>query len=224
MGQFLVVHPAAGGHRVAFFFLRHVGDQALGGQDHGRNGGGILEGTAHDLERVNDAGLDHIHVFASDDVVADVLVLLFLGHAADILDDDRAILPGIGHQFAHWGFQRLADDGDADGFVFAGHLDFVQRGDGVDEDDLAAWDDTFLDGGTRGGEGILDAMLLLFQLGLGRRADADDGNAAGEFGQALLELLFVVVAGTLVDLDADLLDAALDLGFVALAADDCGLG
>jgi hypothetical protein len=55
---------------------------------------------------------------------------------------------------------------------------------------------------------VLDAGLLLLHLDLGGGADLDDGHAAGELGQALLELLAVVVAGGVLDLDADLLDAA----------------
>src|SRR5579859_6624867 len=67
---------------------------------------------------------------------------------------------------------------------------------------------------------ILDAGLLLLQLDLGRRANLDDGYAATELGQALLQLLFVVVAGGLVDLNLDLRDAALDVVRLAAALDD----
>jgi hypothetical protein len=40
---------------------------------------------------------------------------------------------------------------------------------------------------------VLDAGLLLLHLGLGGRADLDDRDAADELGEALLELLAVVV-------------------------------
>ena len=66
-------------------------------------------------------------------------------------------------------------------------------------------------------------MFLFLQFGLGGSANTDDGDAAGEFGQAFLEFFLVVIAGGLVDLDADLLDAAFDLGGIALAADDGGV-
>jgi hypothetical protein len=57
--------------------------------------------------------------------------------------------------------------------------------------------------------------LLLLHLDLGRGADLDDGHAADQLGQALLQLLAVVVGGGLLDLGADLLDPALDvLGFL----------
>ena len=77
--------------------------------------------------------------------------------------------------------------------------------------DAAAGDDAFLDRRARRVQRVLDAGLLLLQLDLGGRADLDDGHAAGQLGQALLELLAVVVAGGLVDLDLDLADAALDV-------------
>ena len=70
---------------------------------------------------------------------------------------------------------------------------------------------------------VFDARLLFLHLGLGRGADVDDGNAAGELGQALLELLAVVIGGGLLDLTADLVDAALDVGFLAAAFDDGGV-
>ena len=43
-------------------------------------------------------------------------------------------------------------------------------------------------------ERVLDAVLLLLQLDLGGRADLDDGDAAGQLGQPLLQLLAVEVA------------------------------
>ena len=72
----------------------------------------------------------------------------------------------------------------------------------VEQRDAAAGDDAFLDGRAGRGEGVLEAVLLLFQLGLGRRADLDDGHAAGELGQPLLQLLAVVVGVGVLDLRA----------------------
>jgi hypothetical protein len=40
---------------------------------------------------------------------------------------------------------------------------------------------------------VLDAVLLLLHLGLGRSSDLDHRNAAGELREALLELLLVEV-------------------------------
>src|SRR5207249_11058793 len=50
-----------------------------------------------------------------------------------------------------------------------------------------------------------------------------DGDTARELGQALLELLAVVVRGGLLDLGTDLGDAALKVGLLAAAVDDRGV-
>ena len=70
---------------------------------------------------------------------------------------------------------------------------------------------------------VLDAVLLLLELDLGGGADLEDGDAAGQLGQALLELLAVVVGVGVLDLVLDLLDAALDVVVGAGALDDGGL-
>ena len=57
---------------------------------------------------------------------------------------------------------------------------------------------------------LLDAELLLLHLYLGGGTHADDRHAAGHLGQALLELLAVVVGGGSLDLALDLVDAGLD--------------
>jgi hypothetical protein len=53
-------------------------------------------------------------------------------------------------------------------------------------------------------------VLLLLHLRLGGRADLHDGDAAGELGEALLELLAIEVGVGVLDLGLDLVDAALD--------------
>src|SRR5699024_11656579 len=57
----------------------------------------------------------------------------------------------------------------------------------------------------------------------GRGAGLDDGHAAGQLREALLELLAVVVRVGVLDLGADLRDAAGDAVGVAGALDDGGL-
>ena len=66
-------------------------------------------------------------------------------------------------------------------------------------------------------------MLNLLELGLGSSADLDDGNATGELGQALLELLAVEVRGGVLHLTLDLSDAGVDGLLGASAADDDGV-
>ena len=93
----------------------------------------------------------------------------------------------------------------------------------MDERGATAGDDALLDRGARRGDGVLDAVLLLLQLHLGGGADLDHAHAAGQLGEALLELLAVPVGVGVLDLGLDLVDAALDLGGVAAAVDDRGV-
>ena len=93
----------------------------------------------------------------------------------------------------------------------------------AEQRDAAAGNDAFFDRRAGGVQGVFDAGLLFLHLGFGRGADIDDGDAAGELGEALLELLAVVVGGGFFDLAADLVHAALDVGALAVAFDDGGV-
>ena len=91
----------------------------------------------------------------------------------------------------------------------------VQGGLGAKQGHASAGYYAFLDGGASGGQGVLGAALALVQFRLGSRADPDDGDAAGQVGQALLQLLAVVVRGGVLNLDPQLRHAAGDVVFVA---------
>ena len=98
--------------------------------------------------------------------------------------------------------------------------------DGVDrleQRDAAARHDALLEGRAGGLQRVLDAVLLLLHLRLGGRADLHDGDAAGQLGEALLELLAVEVGVGVLDLGLDLVDAALDGLRVTGAVDDRGV-
>src|SRR5207244_4946881 len=104
--------------------------------------------------------------------------------------------------------------------VSARGLEAVERVRRAEQRDAASRHGPFLDRRPRGVEGVLDPRLLLLHLGLGSRPHLDDGDAAPELREPLLELLPVVVRGRLLDLRPDLLDAALDLLGAAGAIDD----
>src|SRR5690606_32654686 len=161
-------------------------------------------GGAGDLGGIDDAGLDEVLVGAGGDVVA----VGALG-GEDLLDDDGAFDTGVEAELLEGSLDGAADD------LGAGLLVTLGGGDGgvdglgwAQEGDTTAGDDAFGDGGAGGVEGVLDALLLLLHLGLGGGADVDDGHAAGELGETLLELLLVVVGGGFLDLTTDLLHAA----------------
>ena len=140
-------------------------------------------------------------------------------------DDDRAVHAGVLGDLAQGLLEGALDDLEADLLVVARTwTGRPSRAPGrLDEGDAAAGDDAFLDGGAGCREGVLDAVLLLLHLDLGGRADVDHGHAAGELGQALLELLLVVVGGGVLDLGLDLRDAVLDVLLLAGALDDGGV-
>src|SRR6476659_8583203 len=69
-------------------------------------------------------------------------------------------------------------------------------------------------------ECVVNAILALLDLDLGGSADLDHGNAAGELGETLLELLTVVIAGGVFDLLTDRFGASLDrVGFAGTIDD-----
>src|SRR5204862_7171481 len=130
---------------------------------------------------------------------------------------------GIIGYLADWSFQRLQHDVDTGKHVGIVVVDAADSLLGPQQCYPAAWHDAFLHGGTGRVEGVLDPILLLLDLDLGRAADANDRDATGELGQTLLQLLAVVVRGGLLDLRLDLADAGFNVFLLAAAVDDRGV-
>src|SRR4051794_12145697 len=215
-----LVHPAPARRpgRFGLVFLDFADDR-VGRQEEAGDARGVLQGGAFDLGRDDDAHLDQVAVLVGQGVVAVVDVLVGL----DLLGDDGAVDAGVFGDLLDGGFDGAADDVDADALVvvLGAFLGLVERaGGGADDADAAAGEDAFLDGRAAGVECVLDAGLLLLHRDLGGRADLDLGDPAGQLREALLELLAVVVAGRVLDLVLELLDAALDRLLVAGALDD----
>ena len=79
-------------------------------------------------------------------------------------------------------------------------LQLADGGLGAQERHAAAQNDPFFDGRLSRMHRVVDTILLFLDLDFGRAADADHRDSAGELRQTLLELLFVVVGGRLLDL------------------------
>jgi hypothetical protein len=142
---------------------------------------------------------------------------------AHLLRHDAAFEAGVDGDLLQRRLGRDLDDVGTGGLV-ALQGELVEGGLGrLQQRDATTGDDALFDGGLRVADGVLDAVLALLELDLGGRARLDDGDAAGELGEALLELLAVVVGVRLLDLGADLGDPAGDLVGVAGALDDGGL-
>src|ERR1700744_3296912 len=84
-------------------------------------------------------------------------------------------------------------------------------------------DDALLDGCLRVADRVLDAVLALLELHLGGGSGLDHRNTAGQLGQALLQLLAVVVGVAVLDLGANLSNPAGDGVGGTGALDDRGL-
>src|SRR3954468_6182970 len=199
------VGHAAAAHAAAAILLRDLGHDGLGGEDVLGDGGRVLQRGARDHGGVDDARGHEVDVLAGGRVEADA----GLG-ATHLVDHDRALEAGVLGDLAERLLERAQDDAHAGLLIVdAGGVDVDGRG-GFEQGDAAAGHDALLERRAGRLEGVLDAMLLLLHLRLGGRADLHDGDAAGELGEALLELLAIEVGVGVLDLDLDLVDAALD--------------
>src|SRR5208282_3582413 len=135
-------------------------------------------------------------------------------------DDDRAVRAGVFGDLPGRIQQRLLDDVDADLLVAVRRLQVLEGARGIEQGRTAAGDDTLLDRGARRVHRVVDPVLLLLYLDLGRAADPDHRDPAGELGKPLLQLLAVIIRGRLLDLLTDLRAAALDVVLLAGPVDD----
>src|SRR5215217_6898953 len=200
-------HAAAARHRRSALLLGSLRDHGLRRDEQASDGRGVLERGADDLRWIDDSRLQHVHVLLGLRVEAEGLRLVVV----DPADHDRALDARVFGDLPDRSFKRLQDDVDASLDVIVLTLKRLSRCFGPEQRNAAAWNDTFLDCRTGGVKSVLDAVLLLLDLDLGRTADADDRHATRKLRQALLELLTVVVRSGLLDLRLDLGDAALDV-------------
>ena len=206
----------AGGHW-GFGFL-DVAEDALGGEEHAGDRGGVLQGHTGHLGGVDDAALEQVLVFLGAGIVA--VVTLAVLH---LVDDDAAFQAGVLDNHAEGLLDGATDDLDAELLVLVLGLHGLELLGGADKSGAATGDDTLFDSCAGGVQGIVEAVFLLLHLHLGGCADVDDCHAAGQLGQTLLQFLAVVVTGGLLNLGFDLTHAGLDGVAVALAADDGGV-
>src|SRR6187402_106515 len=221
----LEVHAAHAAHAttattmaVAVVLLRQFRHGRFGRDDRAGDRRGKLQCRAGDLGRVQDAEGDHVAELTRGGVVT---VVTFTG--LDLIDDDRSLFASVGDDGAERRFERATGDRDAEVLVRVLALQAFERLQCADQGNAAARDHAFFDGCARGVQGVFDAGLLFLHLDFRRGADLDDGNTAGKLGNALLQLLAVVVRRGLFDLRLDLLDARLDAFGIAGTVDDRGV-
>src|SRR5213592_4831868 len=148
-----------------------LSDDRLGHEDVLRDRSGVLQRRARDHRRVDDARLNQVFDLVRVDVQA-----LALGGSTHLVHDDRALEPCVVGELAERLLERADDDLRARALiriVEAVQLDRLGR---VQERDTAARDDALLERGPSCLQRVLDTVLLLLHLGLGRSADLDDGH------------------------------------------------
>jgi len=162
--------------------------------------------------------LDQVAVLAGRGVVA--VVALAVEHG---VDHHAGFVAGVGDDGAQGLFDSAQDQLDAGVLVSRVALQASDGLLGAQQRNATARNHAFFHRGTRGVQGVFDASLLFLHFDFGGSTDANHGNAAGQLGHALLQLLAVVVRGGFLDLGADLLDARFDRLAVAGAVDDRGV-
>ena len=123
----------------------------------------------------------------------------------DLFDHHVALEPGVGGDQVDRRDEGLLDDGSAGllvAFEFGDEL--VEGLDGVDQGHSSPGHDAFFHGGPGGVEGVLDPVLQFLLLRLGGGPDLDDGHSAHQLGEALLELLLIVLGGGFLQFGLDL--------------------
>jgi hypothetical protein len=198
--------------------LHHEG---LCGENQRSDGGCVAEGRTGDLDRVDDTGRDQVLVLARLGVEA--VVGFEIGNLGC---DNVAVKAGVLGDPAQRLDQRAADDAHSCGGVAFEGLDSriliecLQR---VDQGGTATGHDAFFEGSAGGGHCIFDAVLLFLQFNLGGCTDLDDTDAAGQLGQALLELFLVPVGVGAGQLGAQLGNPGCDVFCGTCAVNDGGV-
>src|SRR5438874_209639 len=219
----LEIHPAHASHAAARWHRRHrrlrlglLGHHGFGRDQQAGDRRRVLQRMPHDFRRIDDAGLDEVGELALLGIVAVVDVRA----VQELADHDRAVGAGVLGDLPSRPLEGLADDVDTDLLVRIGRGQLVERLDRIEQRDTATGDDTLFDRRTGRMHRVVDAVLALFHLNVGRAADPDDHNPAGELRQPLLQLLAVIVGGGFLDLLPNLGDATIDVGLLPAAVDD----
>src|SRR5690606_23593406 len=138
-------------------------------------------------------------------------------------DHHARLASGVGDDLTQWSLDGAAQQGNTDVLVFVVAFPTFDGLQSTYQGYTTARYHAFFDGCAGSMQRVFDTGLLLFHLDFGGSADFDHGNTAGQFGQALLQLLFVVVRSGFFNLLADLRHAGFDVGLSAGTVDDGGV-
>src|SRR3954470_4003972 len=214
----LEVHAARVGSGRSLVLLGLFRDDRLGRQEQRRDRRRVLQSRTRHLRRVDDPRLEHVHILTGRGVQT-----LTQRQRTHPLGHNPALKAGVDRDLLERLLQRTPDDRGTSRLI-ALKLDLVERPrPRLQQRHTTTGNDALLNRGLRVADSVLDTVLTLLQLHLRRRTRLDDRHTAGQLGEALLELLAVIVRVAVLDLDADLVDATLDVVGVPGAIDDGGL-
>src|SRR5690606_10445415 len=141
----------------------------------------------------------------------------------DLVNHYARLAAGVGNDLTQRSFYSAAQQSDTDVLVFVVAFQTFDGLQGTHQGYATARYHAFFHGSAGSVQGIFNTGFLLFHLDFGGGANLDHGNTASQFGQALLQLLFVVVGRGFFDLLADLRNAGFDVDLSTSAIDDGGI-
>ena len=130
--------------------------------------------------------------------------------ALDLFNYHGSFFTGIGCDLVNRFFQSFRKDFHCHFFFIRYSFQGFEGFRGLNEGNSTTGYDTFFNSCTGCGQSIFNTMFLFFQLGLSCGTNTDDSHTASQFSQAFLQLFAVIIAGGVIDLSADLLDATLN--------------
>ncbi|BBG29711.1 RTX toxins and related Ca2+-binding proteins [Zymobacter palmae] len=196
-------------------FFRIVCYHGFGSDHQTTYGTGRLQRRARYFSRVKNAHFEHVAIFASGSVVAEVAFACF-----NVVDHNGGFFTCVGNDLTQRCFERTQCDLDTVSLFVVIAFQVFQLGQNADQSSTTARYDAFFDGSASRVQRIFNACFLLFHFDFGRCADTDNGNTACQFGNAFLQFFAVVVRRSFFDLGTNLSNACFDVCFNASAVDD----
>src|SRR5690554_6309560 len=119
-----------------------------------------------------------------------------------LLCDDRSIESSVLRNLSDGLFESSANNPVSNDLFFgkSSQILLFKNFSSLNECYTATSDNTLFDCSPGSGERILNSVLLLLELDFCRCSNIDHCNTTGEFRQALLQLLSVVITGSILDL------------------------
>src|SRR5262249_7307998 len=148
-----------------------------------RNRSCVLESATNDLSRVDHASRDQVFILLGESVEAEGRLVV----VDDLVDHDRAFVTRVASDLAERFFEGALDDVHASLLFGRETLEAFENLRSAEKSGAAAGDDAFFNRSAGCIEGVFDAGLLFLHFDFGSSADVDDGHAADQLSETLLE-------------------------------------